>query len=205
MEKDNANSTKKLEDAISYNEHAILMSKIAINLLTENIDILNKKGIKELISMYLLIPYITNKQLDKPDEKYYNIPKLDINSIFAKVKHEDNSVTEATLDAIRNALCHSFVSLTDQGDILLDDRASYDRNTHNSLTDKGFCNRFEIKKTRQRLLTLHMDVIKQQQEFVKNYYYNRTFETSIIKGFEISQTLKIEKLPRLDSNQQPTG
>ena len=158
----------KLEDAISYNNHAISMARIAINLLMGNNEILDKKGVKELISMYLLIPYITNKQLDKPDEEYYNIPKLDINSIFAKVRHEYDTLTEATLDSIRNSMCHSFVSLTDQGDILLDDRASYDRNTHSSLSDKGFCNRFEIDKTNKRLLSLHLEVIKKQEDFIRN-------------------------------------
>lgn len=155
-----------LEDAISYNEHAILISRIAIEILRGNINILNAKGVKELIAMYLLIPYITNNQLDKPDENYYNIPKLDINSNFTKVHNIDGTLSNMTLDGMRNAICHSFVSLTEHGDILLDDRASCDKKAHSALIDKGFCNRLEIEKTSKKLLLLHMYVIKQQQEFV---------------------------------------
>ena len=158
---------KEMDDAISYDEHAIFMSRLAIELLKGNIDILKAKGVKELIAMYLLIPYITNNQLDKPDENYYNIPKLDINSVFTKVYNKDNTLSEMTLDGIRNAICHSFVSLTEHGDILLDDRASCDKKAHSAMIDKGFCNRLEIEKTSKKLLSLHMEVIKQQQEFVK--------------------------------------
>ena len=157
---------KEIEDAISYNEHAIFMSRIGIELLNGNIDVLNAKGVKEIIAMYLLIPYITKNQLDKPDENYYNIPKLDINSIFTKVYNKDNTLSEMTLDGIRNAICHSFVSLTEHGDLLLDDRASCDKKAHSAMIDKGFCNRLELEKTRKKLLSLHCDVIKQQQKFV---------------------------------------
>ena len=158
---------KEIEDAISYNEHAIFMSRIGIELLNGNIDVLNAKGVKEIIAMYLLIPYITKNQLDKPDENYYNIPKLDINSIFTKVYNKDNTLSEMTLDGIRNAICHSFVSLTEHGDLLLDDRASCDKKAHSAMIDKGFCNRLELEKTSKKLLSLHWDVIKQQQEFIK--------------------------------------
>lgn len=160
------NYDTEIENALGYNEHAIFMSRIAIELLNGNIDILSAKGVKEIIAMYLLIPYITKNQLDKPDENYYNIPKLDINSIFTKVYNKDNTLSEMTLDGIRNAICHSFVSLTEHGDLLLDDRASCDKKAHSAMIDKGFCNRLELEKTSQKLLSLHMDVIRQQQKFV---------------------------------------
>ena len=113
-----------------------------------------------------MIQYITNKQLDTPDSKYYNIPKLDINSLFTKVQYKDGSLPKTTLDGIRNAICHSFVSLTEKGDLLLDDRASLDKKVHSTMLDKGFCNRLEVGKTSKKLLSLHMDVIRQQQKFV---------------------------------------
>lgn len=34
------------------------------------------------------------------------------------------------------------------------------------MLDKGFCNRLEVEKTSQKLLSLYMDVILQQQKFV---------------------------------------
>ena len=73
-----------------------------------------------------------------------------------------------TLDNLRNAICHSFIALTEKGDLLLDDRASCDRKTHDGLDDKGFCNRLELEKTRNKLLTLHKQVLQQQIEFNKN-------------------------------------
>ena len=142
------------------------MSRIAVSLLAGE-NPLNLRGVREILAMYLLVPYITNSQLDKPDE-LYNIPKLDINSLFTKVIYKDGSLKEMTLDNLRNAICNSFIALTEKGDLLLDDRASCDRKTHDGLDDKGFCNRLELEKTRNKLLTLHKQVLQQQIEFNKN-------------------------------------
>lgn len=157
---------EELENILDYNNKAVIMPQIAIMLLNGN-NPLNIKGVRELLAMYLLVPYITNSQLDKPDE-LYNIPKLDINSLFTKVIYKDGSLKEMTLDNLRNAICHSFIALTEKGDLLLDDRASCDRKTHDGLDDKGFCNRLELEKTRNKLLTLHKQVLQQQIEFNKN-------------------------------------
>ena len=157
---------EELQNIITYNKHAIMMSKIAVGLL-EGENPLDIRGVRELLALYLLIPYITHKQLDTPAANY-NVPKLDMKTVFAKVLFEDGSLSEVTLDNLRNALCHSFVSLSDSGDIVLDDRASCDRATHDSQTDKGFCNRFEVVKTRKKLLELHKDILKQQTEFTNN-------------------------------------
>lgn len=157
---------EELENILSYNNHAVTMSRIAVSLLAGE-NPLNLRGVREILAMYLLVPYITNSQLDKPDE-LYNIPKLDINSFFTKVIYKDGSLKEMTLDNLRNAICHSFIALTEKGDLLLDDRASCDRKTHDGLDDKGFCNRLELEKTRNKLLTLHKQVLQQQIEFNKN-------------------------------------
>ena len=154
---------EELEDIISYNNHATTMAQIAVSLL-EGKNPLSIKGVKELLALYLLIPYITHSQLAKPGA-FYNIPKLDINAKFTKVLFKDGSLSEITLDKLRNALCHSFVSLTTKGDLLLDDRASLDRKTHDSLADNGFCNRLEVSKLHSKLLALHKDILKQQAEF----------------------------------------
>ena len=157
---------EELENILSYNNHAVTMSRIAVSLLAGE-NPLNLRGVREILAMYLLVPYITNSQLDKPDE-LYNIPKLDINSLFTKVIYKDGSLKEMTLDNLRNAICHSFIALTEKGDLLLDDRASCDRKTHDGLDDQGFCNRLELEKTRNKLLTLHKQVLQQQIEFNKN-------------------------------------
>ena len=157
---------EELENITSYNNHAITMSNIAISLLMGG-NPLNIKGVRELLAMYLLVPYITKSQLETPSENY-NIPKLDINSLFTKVINKDGTMSEMTLDGLRNAICHSFMALTDKGDLMLDDRASLDRKAHEELEDKGFCNRLELAKTRNKLLSLHKQVIQQQVEFHNN-------------------------------------
>lgn len=157
---------EELESITSYNNHAITMSDIAVSLLS-GYNPLEVKGVRELLAMYLLIPYITKSQLDTPSEKY-NIPQLKLDSLFTKVINKNGSISEMTLDGLRNALCHSFVALTDKGDLLLDDRASCDRKTHDSLDDKGFCNRLVLDKTRNKLLSLHKEVIQKQIEFHNN-------------------------------------
>ena len=153
----------ELENIVSYNNHAITMSHIALSLLTGG-NPLNVKGVREILAMYLLVPYITNSQLDTPDENH-NIPLLDLKSLFTKVINKDGSLAEMTLDDLRNAICHSFIALTEHGDLLLDDRASCDKKTHRALVDKGFCNRLELDKTREKLLSLHKQVIQQQVNF----------------------------------------
>ena len=158
--------TEELENITSYNNHAITMSNIAISLLMGG-NPLNIKGVRELLAMYLLVPYITKSQLETPSENY-NIPKLDVNSLFTKVINKDGTMSEMTLESLRNAICHSFMALTDKGDLMLDDRASLDRKAHEELEDKGFCNRLELAKTRSKLLSLHKQVIQQQVEFHNN-------------------------------------
>lgn len=166
---------EELENILSYNNHATTMSQIAVNLLMDE-NPLEVKGVRELLAMYLLVPYITNSQLDTPDENY-NIPKLDVNTVFTKVQFKDGRLSYMTLDRLRNALCHSFVALTDKGDLMLDDRASCNRKTHDSMTDKGFCNRLVLGKTRNKLLSLHREVLKQQAKYNDN----------LLKEFEVCQ------------------
>ena len=153
---------EKLDRTISYNNHATAMSELAISILTGN-NPLDIRGVRELIGLYLLIPYMTNSQLDKPDINH-NIPKLDINTVFTKVVNQDGTLSEMTLDRLRNAICHSFVAITDAGDLLVDDRASYDRKTHDALSDKGFCSRLESERTKRRLIELHCKVLEQQSK-----------------------------------------
>ncbi len=158
---------EELENILSYNNHAVTMSQIAVSLLLGE-NPLNMKGVRELLAVYLLIPYITNSQLDKPDE-HYNIPKLYTKTLFTKVINKDGTLSEMTLDGLRNAICHSFVALTEKGDLLLDDRASFaTRKAHDAFDDKGFCNRLELDKTRNKLLLLHKQILQQQANYNNN-------------------------------------
>lgn len=169
LEMFNTNEINKeeLENILSFNNHAVTMSRIAVSLLSGG-NPLVFRGVRELLAMYLLIPYITNKHLDTPDDKY-KIPKLDINSLFTKVINKDGSYSEMTLDGLRNAICHSFVALTEKGDLLLDDRASFaTRKAHDAFDDKGFCNRLELDKTRNKLLSLHKQILQQQANYNNN-------------------------------------
>lgn len=45
--------------AEKYNSHAKLLADVALNILNGNKDVLDVNGIKEIIALYLLIPYIT--------------------------------------------------------------------------------------------------------------------------------------------------
>lgn len=169
LEMFNTNEINKeeLENILSFNNHAVTMSRIAVSLLSGG-NPLVFRGVRELLAMYLLIPYITNKHLDTPD-KNHKIPKLDISSLFTKVINKDGSYSEMTLDGLRNAICHSFVALTEKGDLLLDDRASFaTRKAHDALDDKGFCNRLELDKTRNKLLLLNKQILQQQANYNNN-------------------------------------
>lgn len=58
---------EEFENIISYNNHAITMSDIAVSLLS-GYNPLDVRGVRELLAMYLLVPYITKSQLDTPSE-----------------------------------------------------------------------------------------------------------------------------------------
>ena len=164
--------SEKLKRIVNYNEHAIFMAEIAEKLLEVEDEVLIAKGVRELIAMYLLIPYITIGQLDKPYEKYYNVPKLDINTIFTKLLTKDNNTIEITLEGLRSAICHSFITIEDNKGIVIDDRSSCSRSTHDKLTNKSFCNKLDIDETRLKLLELHRQIIKMQKEFNNNLIQN---------------------------------
>ena len=50
---------KEKEDIIKrYNEHAKFVADIAIEVLAGNKNVLDVNGVKEIIALYLFIPYI---------------------------------------------------------------------------------------------------------------------------------------------------
>lgn len=156
---------EELERIINYNEHAIFLSEIAVNLLENNTNALIVPGIREIISMYLLIPYITKDLLDTPSSNH-NIPQLNTSEVFYEYLNEDGTKHQINLEGLRNAICHSFVSLEDKGGIIVDDRSIHpNRRSHVNQQKKSLCERLDIELTRKKLLNFHKKVLEEQKTF----------------------------------------
>jgi hypothetical protein len=119
-----------LERIENYNSHAKLLADIALAILHGNKNVLDINGIKEIIALYLLIPYITPNTLTTPSVEC-KIPKIE-GLFYNDIKLED----------LRNSLCHSFVTVEEDVNdgsvhgkrLILDDRALYsNRNNHEKL------------------------------------------------------------------------
>ncbi|WP_272151824.1 hypothetical protein [Tenacibaculum aiptasiae] len=138
----------------NFKEHSIFMSEIAHNLLQGNYAILETPGVREIISLYMLIPYATRSQLDKGE--HFIMPKLDIEKEFLHgVKLED----------LRNTISHSFVTVEEStpeknGRIIIDDRAQMGRKEHEAQEVKSLNVNFEINELNNKLKELHKEVIE---------------------------------------------
>lgn len=149
MDKEKENIIKR------YNEHAKFMADIAIAILAGNKDVLDVNGVKEIIALYLLIPYITTSQLETPGEGYI-VPKI-----------TENFSDTISLKNLRDAICHSFVTTEEKlndgsrhGDyLILDDRASYNRTEHEKLTTKSGITSIRIDYTHKRLEEIFKQII----------------------------------------------
>lgn len=109
----------------NYNEHARFLADIAFAIINGNKDVLDINGVKEIISLYLLIPYMTEQKLATPGEGY-TIPDL-----------EGTFIDQITYAELRNTICHSFVTVEeDKGDgihgkkLIFDDRIIKNRKNH---------------------------------------------------------------------------
>ncbi len=87
------------ERIANYNDHAKFMADIAMSILNGNKRVLDVNGVKEIIALYLLIPYMTPDKLTTPDEKCV-IPNV-----------SGNFCGDISLEDLRNAICHSFVTV----------------------------------------------------------------------------------------------
>lgn len=142
---------------MQYNSHAKLLADTAVEILKGNKNVLDVKGIKEIVALYLLIPYITPDTLTPPDEKCF-IPKV-----------TGDFSGEITLEDLRNTICHSFVTVEkDKGDgsihgntLVLDDRALYNsRKSHADLGVHESACRIPIEYVHRRLMELFDEVLK---------------------------------------------
>lgn len=137
----------------NFREHSIFLSEIAKNILDKNDKVFQIPGVREIISLYLLIPYMTNDQLDHGMQS--KMPRLDLSNDF---------ISGINLKNLRDAVCHSFVSVeesTDQrtGRIIIDDRSQMNRKNHDELTSKTKAVNLDILTVHSRLRELHEKVI----------------------------------------------
>ena len=109
-----------------FNSHAKFLADVALAILKGNKYVLDVNGVKEIIALYLLIPYITDSTLETPDE-YCKIPKL-----------EGNFIDNITLENLRNTIAHSFVTVEEMKNdgsehgkyLIFDDRIVEDKKEH---------------------------------------------------------------------------
>ena len=137
----------------NFREHSIFLSEIAQNILDGNDRILLIPGVREIIALYLLIPYTTNDQLDAGMPS--KIPKLDLSEEF---------INGVNLRNLRDTICHSFVTVEESskdrlGRIIIDDRAQMNRKTHNEQESKTLGVFLEIPQAHKKLKELHSKII----------------------------------------------
>ncbi|WP_422092130.1 hypothetical protein [Tenacibaculum ovolyticum] len=137
----------------NFEEHSIFLSEIALNILKGNNEILDIPGVREIISLYLVIPYATRNQLEQGMPS--KMPKLDIDTEF---------LHGVRLEDLRNTISHSFVSVEESteerfGRIIVDDRSQMIRNEHDRLEKKTLSVNFEVQEVNDRLKELHKIVI----------------------------------------------
>ena len=139
----------------NYNEHARFLADIAVAILKGKSEVLEINGVKEIIALYLLIPYITPETLETPDD-YCKIPKIE--GLFCD---------DINLKDLRHALCHSFVTVEeDKNDgsihgkrLILDDRALYDnRRSHIELGKHSSTANILIEYANRRLIELFDEI-----------------------------------------------
>ncbi len=140
----------------NYNDHAKLLAEIALSILKGNSAVLNISGIKEIIALYLLVPYMTKSKLQTPGERC-KIPSLD-GEFLDKITYED----------LRNTICHSFVTVEeDSGDnsthgkvLIFDDRVKMNSKDHSK---QGYHSRAEglyIENVHNRLIEAITEILK---------------------------------------------
>lgn len=145
----------KKENIDKFNSHAKFLAEIGLEILKGNKNVIDVNGIKEIISLYLLIPYITDSTLETPDN-LCKIPKLQ--GLF---------VDNITLDDLRNAIAHSFVTVeefkddgTEHGKYLVfDDRIVENKKTHSKKGKHGTCYHVYIDTINKRLKELFKEVL----------------------------------------------
>lgn len=139
----------KQERIKNYNDHAIFMAEIAQAILQDNKGVLDINGVKEIIALYLMIPYMTPYTLETPDARCF-IPKIQ-KEILSGITNKD----------LRDTLCHSFVTVEDKGSFLIiDDRAIEDREIHEGKGHHSTAQKVPIRDIYASLINITAQIIK---------------------------------------------
>lgn len=137
----------------NFSEHSIFLAEIAKNILEGNDNSLSTPGVREIIALYLLIPYITHSQLDTGMRS--KMPQLNLSEEF---------INGINLRNLRDTLCHSFVSVEESigkniGRIIIDDRSQMDKKTHDTQVIKTKGIFVDVKEAHEKLQALHDKII----------------------------------------------
>jgi hypothetical protein len=137
----------------NFREHSIFLSEIAKSILEGNSQVLAVPGVREIIALYLLIPYTTHDQLDTGMPS--KMPQLDLSEEF---------INGINLRNLRDALCHSFATVEESignqmGRIIIDDRSQMNRKTHDTQESKTKGVFIDVKKANEKLQELHNKII----------------------------------------------
>ena len=119
-----------------YNNHSTNLADIALAILNGNKDALDINGTKEIVALYLMIPYMSKDVLDPPDDLSF-IPK--ITGRFSK---------DISFNDLKDTIAHSFVTVEeDDGDsnsrhgkmLCFDDRIICDKKEHSKKRPSRKC------------------------------------------------------------------
>ena len=140
-----------------YNEHAKLMAEIALCILEWKNDCLDIPWVKEIIWLYLLIPYATpnDNKLKTPWDDY-NIPDISNELFYGKISLSD----------VRDTICHSFVTFEKESNdwlhwkhLIFDDRIITNKKEHSKITDNFWNYHIPINYISRRLQELSQQVL----------------------------------------------
>lgn len=142
---------------LNYNSHAKFLAEIALSILQGNTAVLGVNGVKEIIALYLLIPYITQDQLITPGEGYI-VPKLD-----------GEFCDGINLKNLRDAICHSFVTIEEDRNygtyhgkyLVFDDRIVLKRREHDLQGNHSANHMIQKEFAHKRLEELFLQVLSQ--------------------------------------------
>ena len=140
----------------NYNSHAVFLADIAKAIIENNKNVLDVNGVKEIISLYLLIPYMTESTLKTPDEKCL-IPKL-----------SGDFLPGISFASLRNTISHSFVTTEeDKNDgsmhgkcLIFDDRLKEDRKLHSSKDYHSNAESLLIELVHKRIREMIDEILK---------------------------------------------
>lgn len=109
----------------------LYLARMALKIINNDFEqIKNEKCAKEIVALYLLIPYITNNTLDgKLGDEGFKIPKISSGGFALFIDNKPLSQKN-----LRDTLCHSTIFPYINGDnsqIIFDDRITMSQTEHN--------------------------------------------------------------------------